>query len=299
MLRHATSAPHSENSSVEAAVSETFGAVPPSRRTTRDGRYPLVAVHRRSICGWSEFCLFVVARPLRGDPVRTQAWLVRAIVALSPARLRSSAAGRGLARQARGHTPPTAIVGASVVNLNGGPALQDAVVIIEGERIAAIGPAATTPMPQGAEVIRATGRWISPGLMNMHTHYGLVLPGRAGAELANESEAALALRMAANARTSLMTGVTTTRSTGESKGADFALRRAIDRGEAVGPRIFTAGQSLRVTGGHGWSTAMKGSTTPTRSAAPSPRGLRRRRVDQDSPSRAASPTHTATSPPPT
>jgi imidazolonepropionase-like amidohydrolase len=149
-----------------------------------------------------------------------------------------------------------------VVNLNGGPALQDAVVVIDGERITAIGPAATTPVPQGAEVIRATGKWISPGLMNMHTHYGLVLPGRVGAELANESEAALALRMAANARTSLMTGVTTTRSTGESKGADFALRRAIDRGEAVGPRIVTAGQSVRVTGGHGWKAGDEGLDSP-------------------------------------
>jgi imidazolonepropionase-like amidohydrolase len=149
-----------------------------------------------------------------------------------------------------------------VVNVNGGPAVPDAVVVIEGERITAIGPAATTTVPQGAEVIRATGKWISPGLMNMHTHYGLVLPGRVGAELANESEAALALRMAANARTSLMTGVTTTRSTGESKGADFALRRAIDRGEAVGPRIVTAGQSVRVTGGHGWKVGDEALDSP-------------------------------------
>jgi imidazolonepropionase-like amidohydrolase len=174
----------------------------------------------------------------------------------------ASAGGQGLSPGQARTTRPTAIVGASVVNLNGGPAVQDAVVVIEGERITAIGPAATTPVPQGAEVIRATGKWISPGLMNMHTHYGLVLPGRVGAELANESEAALALRMAANARTSLMTGVTTTRSTGESKGADFALRRAIDRGEAVGPRIVTAGQSVRVTGGHGWKAGDEGLDNP-------------------------------------
>ncbi len=174
----------------------------------------------------------------------------------------ASASGQGLSPAQTRTIRATAIVGASVVNLDGGSALQDAVVIIEGDRITAVGPAATTPVPPGAEIIRATGKWISPGLMNMHTHYGLVLPGRVGAELANESEAALALRMAANARTSLMTGVTTTRSTGESKGADFALRRAIDRGEAVGPRIFTAGQSVRVTGGHGWKPGDEGLDNP-------------------------------------
>lgn len=164
------------------------------------------------------------------------------------------------AQGAAGRT--TAIVGASVVNLNGGPAVTNAAVIIEGDRIVTIGPAASTPIPPGAEVIRAAGKWVVPGLMNMHTHYGLVLPGRQGAELANESEAGLALRMAANARTSLLTGVTTTRSTGESKGADYALRRAIERGEAVGPRIFTAGETLNVTGGHGWGVGEDGLDSP-------------------------------------
>ena len=174
----------------------------------------------------------------------------------------ASPGGQGLSPGQTRTARAIAIVGASVVNLNGGSALQDAVVLIEGDRITAIGPAATTQVPQGADVIRATGMWISPGLMNMHTHYGLVLPGRAGAELANESEAALALRMAANARTSLLTGVTTTRSTGESKGADFALRRAIDRGEAIGPRIFTAGQAVHVTGGHGFKVGDEGLDSP-------------------------------------
>lgn len=163
-------------------------------------------------------------------------------------------------------TPPSsrvvAVVGATVVNLGGGAPLVNAAVVIEGDRIAAIGPAATTTVPPGAEVIRATGRYLAPGLMNMHTHYGLVLPGRQGAELANETEAALALRMAANARTSLLSGVTTTRSTGEIKRADFALRRAIDRGEAVGPRIFTAGETLNVTGGHGWNPNKEGLDSP-------------------------------------
>lgn len=174
----------------------------------------------------------------------------------------ASPGGQGLSPGQTRAARATAIVGASVVNVNGGSPIQDAVVVIEGDRITAIGPAATTQVPQGAEVIRAAGMWISPGLMNMHTHYGLVLPGRAGAELANESEAALALRMAANARTSLLTGVTTTRSTGESKGADFALRRAIDRGEAIGPRIFTAGQAVHVTGGHGYKVGDEGLDSP-------------------------------------
>jgi imidazolonepropionase-like amidohydrolase len=144
-----------------------------------------------------------------------------------------------------------AVVGATVVSLDGAAPVADAVVLIEGDRITAVGPASTTRVPDGAEVIRATGKWILPGLMNMHVHLGLVLPGTAGAELAGETEAALALRMANNARLSLLSGVTTIRLVGERAHADLALRRAIDRGEAEGPRIFTAGEVVEVTGGHG------------------------------------------------
>ena len=176
--------------------------------------------------------------------------------------LPSLTVGQGLSPGQPRTARPTAIVGASVVNLSGGAAVADAVVLIEGERITTVSPAASTRIPPDAEVIRATGKFIAPGLMNMHTHYGLVLPGRAGAELANETEAGLALRMAANARISLMAGVTTTRSTGEAKGVEFALRRAIDRGEAVGPRIFTAGQAVHVTGGHGWRPGDEGLDSP-------------------------------------
>jgi imidazolonepropionase-like amidohydrolase len=145
----------------------------------------------------------------------------------------------------------TAILGASVVMLDGSAPIKDAVVLIEGDRIVAVGPAATTKVLPGAEVIRATGKWIVPGLMNMHVHLGLVLPGRQGAELANETDAELALRMAGNARASLLSGTTTVRMTGSPRHADFALRKAIDRGEVDGPRIFTAGELIAVTGGHG------------------------------------------------
>jgi imidazolonepropionase-like amidohydrolase len=158
--------------------------------------------------------------------------------------------------------PARAIVGATLVDLSGGSSVPDAVVVIEKDRIAAIGPAATTRVPPGAEVISAKGKWLLPGLMNLHVHLGLALPGRAGAELANETEAALALRMAANARASLLSGVTTVRLTGEKPNADFALRQAIDSGNAEGPRIFTSGQIVGVTGGHGMRGGVLGNDGP-------------------------------------
>ncbi len=142
-------------------------------------------------------------------------------------------------------------MGASVVDLDGGPPIVDAVVVIEGGRFTAVGTAQTTPVPAAAERVDARGLWLVPGLMNMHVHFGLKLPGAAGAALANETRAELALRMAANARASLRAGVTTVRQPGDEGHVDLALARAIERGEAEGPRIFSAGEMVQVTGGHG------------------------------------------------
>ena len=155
---------------------------------------------------------------------------------------------------------PTAIkalVGGVIVDLDGDSHLRDAVVLVEGERIIAIGAAGEVDVPDDAEVIDTGGKWLIPGLMNMHVHLGLVLPGRMAAELADETEAELALRMAAAARESLQAGVTTIRmpggagAWGEARHIDVALRNAIASGQAHGPRIFTAGNALVITGGHG------------------------------------------------
>jgi imidazolonepropionase-like amidohydrolase len=147
-----------------------------------------------------------------------------------------------------------AIVGGTVVNLDGGSAIDNAVVLIEGDKIKSIGPAGSE-VPAGAEVIRAAGTWLVPGLTNMHVHFGLKLPGPAGAALENETNMELVLRMAENARQSLQAGVTTVRLVGETHGSDFALKRAIDGGSALGPRIQSAGEIIATTGGHGYAEA--------------------------------------------
>jgi imidazolonepropionase-like amidohydrolase len=145
----------------------------------------------------------------------------------------------------------TALVGGTVVAIDGGSPIEDATVLIAGERITQVGPSASTPVPAGAKVIAMTGRWLIPGLMNTHVHLGLKLPGAAGDSLATETDTQEVLRMAGNARLSLLSGVTTLRLVGEDHGTDFALRSAIDRGEVLGPRIKTAGEVIIPTGGHG------------------------------------------------
>ncbi len=147
--------------------------------------------------------------------------------------------------------PPIAITGASVINVEDGSVIQNAVVLIEGDRIKAIGPAGSVQLPANVRKLPLDGKWLAPGLFNMHVHFGLKLPGPAGAALADENDMQLALRMADNARQSLYAGVTTVRLTGENHGSDFALKGAIDGGTALGPRIHTAGEIIAATGGHG------------------------------------------------
>lgn len=147
--------------------------------------------------------------------------------------------------------PVKALVGGAVVDLERGRVIENAVVVIEGERIAAVGAAGEVAIPAEAERIDAAGRYLLPGFMNMHVHFGLKLPGAAGAALVNETEAELAIRMANNARKTLYAGATTVRLVAEEKHADFAVKAAIDRGDLPGPRVFSAGEPLIPTGGHG------------------------------------------------
>lgn len=155
-----------------------------------------------------------------------------------------------------------AITGVNVVNLEGGATLHNAVVIVTDDRITAVGPRGQVPVPQGAEELQLPGKWLMPGLMNMHVHFGLVLPGKMMEDAAHETDGGLALRMLANARKSLLAGTTTVRTPGEDKDAVFALQSSIDRGEHLGPRIWPAGRPIVPTGGHSSEPLLDGIDGP-------------------------------------
>ena len=64
-----------------------------------------------------------------------------------------------------------AIVGATLIDGTGAAPVADAVVVIENGRIQAVGPRASTEVPDGAEVIEAAGQTVMPGLVDTHAHY--------------------------------------------------------------------------------------------------------------------------------
>ena len=172
-------------------------------------------------------------------------------LALALLAIQAAAAGAWAAPATSPAPQVLALTGATIVNVDGTPEIPAGTILIMGERITQVGPADQVTIPAGATRISLAGRWLIPGLLNTHVHLGLKLPGAAGDSLLNETDPQEVLRMAGNARLSLLAGVTTLRLVGEDHGTDFALRAAIDRGEVLGPRIKTAGEVIVPTGGHG------------------------------------------------
>lgn len=90
---------------------------------------------------------------------------------------------------------------------------------------------------------------VLPGLVDAHVHFSL--SGQATVEdVVNQSDASLALTEATNAKTTLEAGVTSVRAMG-ARDLDVVLKRAIDRGDLLGPRTLANCRSITITGGHG------------------------------------------------
>lgn len=128
-----------------------------------------------------------------------------------------------------------------------GRALRDAVVVVDGDRVTAVGTG-TAAIPTGARVIDLRHYTALPGLIDVHTHMTYYWDGRPGTtpwqqQGARNSSVTVFLAQD-NARRTLETGVTTVRDLGSRDFGDVAMRELINRGAMVGPRMFVVGHGL-------------------------------------------------------
>ncbi len=125
-------------------------------------------------------------------------------------------------------------------------------VLVEGERIVAVGP---TVDATGAKVVDLAGLTLLPGLMDLHSHLFLHPYNEVAwdDQVLKQSEAYRTVRAVRHAEATLRAGFTTLRDLGtEGAGyADVAIKRAIDEGLIPGPRLFVVTRAIVATGSYG------------------------------------------------
>jgi imidazolonepropionase-like amidohydrolase len=139
----------------------------------------------------------------------------------------------------------------TLFDATGAGPIRDAIVLVDGARITAAGPAATTPIPPGAEVIDLHDRFVMPGLVDAHSHISIV-PGL-GDQIGQLRQPSVpqALRATANLRRDLFAGTTTLRVMSEESFLDLDVREAIEGGVIPGPRLLCGTRGITASNGHG------------------------------------------------
>ncbi len=126
-----------------------------------------------------------------------------------------------------------------------GEIIENATIIVEGDRITAVNPVA---IPFPAEVIDLGDVTVLPGLMDLHTHLGGQLGPNSFTQPVTDNLADGAFHAAHYAGITLQAGFTTVRDFGGD--VTVALKHAVERGDVAGPRVVPSRNSLGITGGH-------------------------------------------------
>jgi imidazolonepropionase-like amidohydrolase len=138
-----------------------------------------------------------------------------------------------------------ALVGGTLIDGFGSAPIRNSVVLIEGERISAVGQTGPLPVPRGAEVISTEGMSVLPGLWDMHVH--LMLNGHSDYPHWDKTYPPLfeSTIMPAGAKQLLLAGVTSARDLGAPLAASMAVRDRINAGALAGATMYMSGPFIQ------------------------------------------------------
>ncbi|MGY6531196.1 amidohydrolase family protein [Glycocaulis sp.] len=157
--------------------------------------------------------------------------------------------GTAFAQEADNADSVTIIHAGHLIAVPGERVRSEVSIIVRNGQIEAIEDGFITR--EGAEITDLSGHYVLPGLIDSHVHLLSQRGPDSRLQPFTLSSADRAFIGARHARTTLMAGFTTVQDVGGDLEAILALRDAIRRGDAVGPRMRVAGPSITPTGGHG------------------------------------------------
>jgi imidazolonepropionase-like amidohydrolase len=153
--------------------------------------------------------------------------------------------GAAVPAQPGGRAAITALVGGTLIDGYGGRPIRNSVIVVEGERIRAVGQLGTLQVPDGADVVSTEGMTVLPGLWDMHVH--LMINGHADYAHWDRTYPAQfeSVIMPASAKQLLLAGVTSARDLGAPLAASVNVRDRINRREIPGPTMYMSGPFIQ------------------------------------------------------
>ncbi len=186
---------------------------------------------------------------IRTKPLMTAALVVATLCAYSLSQTPTATIGP----QATSGSGIVLLRAARLIDGTGAAPILNAAVVVTDNQISAVGTADKLKVPAGSKVIDLGDVTLLPGFIDAHTHLiGRVLGDPEGSTASvKDYESFGAILGVAHARDTLLAGFTTVRNVGATgRFDDMALRKAINDGWIIGPRIQTAGHAIGITGGH-------------------------------------------------
>jgi imidazolonepropionase-like amidohydrolase len=143
------------------------------------------------------------------------------------------------------------IEGRMLIDGTGRPPVERGAVLVEGDRIIAVGTKESIEPVSGVNKIDAKNLVLLPGLIDCHNHPSAGMTKDGQPEGLSGSDAELTINALINMALDLSAGVTTVRCLGDRNFLDIACKKAVESGRIAGPRLIVAGRSIRSFHGHG------------------------------------------------